>query len=439
MTTGDLYELFKKHPKVSKDTREDVKGAIYFSIRGENYNGNRFAKDALKKGAAYVVVDDLSVLPSDDHRYIHVPDSLRALQDLASFHRSKLNGEVIAITGSNGKTSTKELMARVLSRKYSVFATPGNYNNHIGIPLMLLQTPKESEFVIVEMGASKVGDVESYCRIANPDYGIITNVGQAHLETFGGLEGVRRGKGELYSHIAKKGKKVFICADEKHLPGMAKERKGLDVVPYFESDLPIDAKNKFCANLIESEPQILFEVNEKSGDSHLINSTLHGEYNFRNILTAMAVGYYFDVSIKEMAKAIQSYRPISNRSEIRHIGSNLYYFDAYNANPTSMKASLRAFHASFPTDKVLVIGDMLELGEYAETAHQNLVDYIKQLSGVKQVFLVGEELRKTEVSNKFHKYDSVKDLKKEWKKKNWQNQNIFLKGSRSIGLEKLIE
>ncbi len=439
MTTRELYRLFKKHPKVSKDSRENVTGAIYFSIHGDNFDGNRFAKDALDKGAAYAVVDDLSVLPSDDQRYIHVADSLKALQDLAALHRSKFEGEVIAITGSNGKTSTKEILARVLSRKYSVFATPGNYNNHIGIPLMLLQTPIDSDFVVVEMGASRVGDIESYCRIAKPDYGIITNVGQAHLETFGGEEGVRRGKGELYTHIAKKGKKVFLCTDEKHLLGMAKEREGIDIYPYFESELPIDEKNKFCAHLIESEPQILLEVNEANGGSHLINSSLHGEYNFRNILTSLAVGYYFDVSIKEMAKAIQSYRPISNRSEIRRIGSNLYYLDAYNANPTSMKASLKSFDASYPTDKVLVIGDMLELGEYSAAAHQKLVDYIKTLPGLTEVFLVGEKLSKTIGSGQFHKYDSVKDLKKEWKKWDWKNQNIFLKGSRSIGLENLLE
>jgi UDP-N-acetylmuramoyl-tripeptide--D-alanyl-D-alanine ligase len=439
MTIPELYKLYLAHPKVSKDSRENLKDAIYFSIRGDRFDGNTFAKAALKKGAAYAVVDDLSVIDPNDSRYIHVSNALNTLQELAAHHRSHFQGKVIAITGSNGKTTTKELMARILSRKYSVSATPGNYNNHIGIPLMLLQTKVDTEWVIVEMGASEIGDISSYCRIARPDYGLITNVGQAHLETFGGEEGVRQGKGELYSYISENGKRVFICADEDHLQQMAREREISNPVLYYESDLPLEDKNEFRAHLLQSNAEILFEIAEKESKSILFSSGLQGRYNFRNILSALAVGYYFDVPLKEMEAAVRTYQPISNRSEVRRIGMNEYYLDAYNANPTSMKASLQAFNASRPERKVLVIGDMLELGEYSKKAHQQLVDYVDQLSGIAEVFLVGEHFMRTQTSDRFQKYLNVDKLKLDWEKYNWQNHFIFLKGSRSIKLEKLLE
>ena len=439
MTIRELYKLYLAHPKVSKDTRDNLKDAIYFSIRGERYDGNTFAKAALEKGAAYAVVDDLSVVDPDDSRYIHVANALDTLQELAAYHRSQFQGTVIAITGSNGKTTTKELMARVLERKYTVSATPGNYNNHIGIPLMLLQTDVHTEFVIVEMGASRIGDIASYCQIARPDYGLITNVGQAHLETFGGEEGVRQGKGELFSYISNNGKQVFICADESHLQQMARNREVSKPVLYGESDLPVETPNHFHAHLLQSESEIMFEVTKKDHNSVLFSSSLQGLYNFRNILSAIAVGYYFDVPIQEMKAAIRTYKPISNRSELRKLGTNEYYLDAYNANPTSMKASLQSFNASRPKNKVLVIGDMLELGEYSEKAHQDVVDYVEQLSGVTEVFLVGEHFMATKTSDHFQKFLNVEDLKLEWVKREWRNSYIFLKGSRSVKLEKLLD
>jgi len=439
MTIQELYQLYQQYPKVSKDTREKLDGAIYFSIRGDRFDGNAFASEALKKGAAFAVIDDLSVADPNDNRYIHVSDALKTLQNLAAYHRLQFQGKVIGITGSNGKTTTKELLTRILRVKFSVSSTPGNYNNHIGIPLMLLQTSVDVDFVVVEMGASRIGDIASYCKIAKPDYGLITNVGKAHLETFGGEEGVRQGKGELYTFIAQSGKQVFLCPDEKHLERMAKDRGISHPVKYYESDLPVEGTQEFRAHLLQSTSEILFEVVQQGGEKVLVTSQLQGRYNFRNILAGMAVGNYFGVSIRQMAQAIQTYRPDANRSESRIIGSNEYYLDAYNANPTSMMVSLQAFHEARPKNKVLVIGDMLELGNYAQKAHQDLVDYIASLSGVTAVFLVGQHLLQTKTSSLFLRYKTVEKLKKDWEKKKWENQHIFLKGSRSIRLEKLLE
>lgn len=439
MTIEELYSLYLAFPQISKDSRENLKGAIYFSLRGDRFDGNIFAAEALKKGAAYAVVDDLSVIDPEDPRYIHVANAQDTLQKLAAFHRSNFKGEVIAITGSNGKTTTKELMARVLSKKFTVSATPGNYNNHIGIPLMLLQTSADTEFVIVEMGASRVGDIASYCKVARPDYGLITNVGDAHLETFGGRAGVRQGKGELYTHISKFGKRVFICADEDHLQGMAKERGILNPILYYDSDLPNESRYAFRAKLIEHKSHILFEVMGEYGNSTLITSSLQGEYNYRNILTSMAVGHYFNIPVEDMARAIKGYHSKSNRSEIRIIGSNEYYLDAYNANPTSMKLSLEAFNTSRPTQKVFVLGDMLELGDYSRAAHQEIVDFVSQFEGVQAVFLVGSEFMKTNAPKSFEKFSSVHDLKADWTSYQWTNKHIFLKGSRSVSLEKLLD
>ncbi len=439
MTIKELYSIYLAHPKVSKDTRDNVEGAIYFSLKGDRFDGNKFAQDALNKGAAYVVVDDLSAVDPNNSRVIHVSDGLKTLQLLARYHRAQFEGKVIAITGSNGKTSTKELMARVLRMSYTVSSTPGNYNNHIGIPLMLLQTPMDADYVIVEMGASRIGDIASYCDIAQPDYGLITNVGEAHMETFGGKEGVRQGKGELYSYISKNGGRVFICADEDHLQKMAKVRGINKPVLYYDSDMPNENINEFRAHVIEWQTKILFEVDDANGITHLISSSLHGLYNYRNILSAMAVGNYFGVPIAAMAKAVNTYKPNANRSEVRKIGTNEYYLDAYNANPTSMKLSLDAFNGARPDRKVLVLGDMLELGDYSGKAHQEIVDYIEQFQGVDKIFLVGSEFGKTNYSDDMQKFQSVQDLKRVWERSNWQNQYIFLKGSRSIQLEKLLD
>jgi UDP-N-acetylmuramoyl-tripeptide--D-alanyl-D-alanine ligase len=434
-----LYQLYLEYPKVRKDTRSDVEGAIYFALKGPRFDGNQFAKTALDQGAAAVVVDNLANLSEGDDRVIYVSDVQTTLQQLASYHRNKFQGKVIAITGSNGKTTTKELLSNVLKRRYRVSSTPGNYNNHIGIPLMLLGTSANVDFAVVEMGASAVGEIQSYCKIVRPEYGIITNIGQAHLEGFGGIEGVVRGKGELYDYLANNDGHAFLCSDEEYLYEMAVERGVKNKTIYFDSDIPRIIENEFCGQLLQEHPNILCEIQDQSGDVHLLSSNLNGKYNYRNILAALSVGTFFNVPYPEMVRAIQLYNPNNNRSQVFELDDVEYVLDAYNANPTSMKLSLEAFSASRSKAKVLVIGDMLELGKYSQRAHQEIVDSIKNLKKISAVFLVGKCFKETHTPEGYFKFNTVGDLKKVWNPKDFAGKSVFLKGSRSLELERLID
>ncbi len=433
-----LYQFYLEHPKVRKDTRVDLEDAIYFALQGARFDGNTFAKKALDQGAAAVVVDDLSFVSKDDDRVFYVSEVLKTLQQLASYHRSQFQGKVIAITGSNGKTTTKELLSNVLKRTYSVSATPGNYNNHVGIPLMLLGTATDVDFAIVEMGASAVGEIESYCKIVRPDYGLITNIGQAHLEGFGGIEGVVKGKGELYDYLAKTDGHAFLCSDEDYLHEMAEERGIDNKTVYYDSEIPSMTGREFSGQLLREYPNILCQIQNQSGNTHLVSSNLHGLYNYRNILAALAVGSFFNVPAHEMVRAIQLYKPNNNRSQIYELDDVEYVLDAYNANPTSMKLSLEAFVESRSNEKILVIGDMLELGKYSQKAHQEIVDNIQNLKGVSEVFLVGNCFMDTDAPLDYSKFKTIDELKKMWNPKNFVGKSVFLKGSRSLELERLI-
>lgn len=434
----ELYELFLQNPKVTKDTREEVKDSIYFALTGPNFNGNKFAEEALEQGAAYAVVDDLSVLNQADHpKLLHVENVLRSLQQLASFHRDHIKAPVLAITGSNGKTTTKELVAKVLSKKFKVHYTKGNYNNHIGLPLTILQINAKVEFVVLEMGASAQKEIASYCTIAKPDYGLITNVGRAHLEGFGGEEGVRKGKGELYEYLAKNQGVVFVNSDERYLDRMA--QKVPNRISYHSGAKAHTSKKNIAIQIVRTEPNVLCRFQGNDQQEYIIESTLMGRHNFMNIMSAVAVGTYFEVSDAQIKRAIELYQPTNNRSQIFRFEGVKYVKDAYNANPDSMKSMVESFAAWDDPHKVLVLGDMLELGRASELAHQQIVDFVAQLQNIEEVYLVGNQFYKTLTPPKIRKYVTVDSLLQEWRHSTFRGKTVLLKGSRGIALEKLVQ
>lgn len=358
-----LYDLFTEHPSISTDSRRIASDSLFFALRGASFDGNRFAADALAQGAAYAVVDDPAAAAADRERTLLVPEVLAALQELAREHRRRLGLPILAITGSNGKTTTKELVSRVLSERFEVYATRGNLNNHIGVPLTLLSMTRDTEFGVVEMGASACGEIALLCSIAEPNYGLITNIGLAHLEGFGGPEGVRRGKGELYDYLADSGGRAFVASNDDTLVTMAVQHDPL-AVEYYSDSL---------------------------GDG--MENHLEGAYNRPNIAAAVALGRYFDVDEARIRHAIASYRPDNNRSQRTETAHNTLVVDCYNANPSSMRAALRNFRNEQPgerTSKVLILGDMLELGIWSREEHAAAVREACAIPDAR-IFLVGRE------------------------------------------------
>ena len=361
---SELYDIFRRHPRISTDTRRIEPGSVFFALHGATFDGNRFAADALSKGAAYAVVDDPAAVIGD--RTVLVGDTLEALQELAREHRRELAIPILAISGSNGKTTTKELVSRVLAERFEVYATHGNLNNHIGVPLTLLAMTRDTEFGVVEMGASACGELALLASVAEPNYGILTNIGLAHLEGFGGPEGVRRGKGELFDFLAANGGHAFVPADDEILTGMAAERDSL-------------AAEYYSASLADG-----------------IENHLEGSYNRFNIAAAVAVGHYFDVPDERIRHAIASYVPDNNRSQRIGTSRNTLVADCYNANPSSMRASVGNFLAE-PLEerqrRVLILGDMLELGDWSEREHAAIIEMAAQ-DPEAELLLVGPEFAK---------------------------------------------
>ncbi|MBQ2727823.1 MAG: UDP-N-acetylmuramoyl-tripeptide--D-alanyl-D-alanine ligase [Alistipes sp.] len=404
-----LYDLFQAHPIISTDTRRITPGSLFFALRGTSFDGNRFAADALAKGAVAAVVDDPTV--ATDERYVVVEDVLTALQELAREHRRTLQIPILAIAGSNGKTTTKELVSRVLAQKYHIYATRGNLNNHIGVPLTLLAMTTETEFGIVEMGASACEEIARLCEIAEPDFGLLTNVGRAHLEGFGGVEGVRRGKGELYDYLASTGGTAFVRQDDAMLKAMAEERPTLTVIHY-------------AAQLAEG-----------------IEHHLEGDFNRYNVAAAVAVGAYFSIPLTAIGHAIASYQPDNNRSQRMQTERNTLIVDCYNANPTSMQASIRNFlnePLGAHKRRILILGDMRELGAWAEEEHRAILDEVTDTAA--EVWLVGEEFTRAATTARtpmvcFDRCDALCQ---------WLHDTpptealILIKGSHSIGLERTI-
>lgn len=411
-----LYEIFRQYPQVTTDSRKVTEGSIFFALRGDKFDGNRFAAQAIADGAVMAVVDDVSMCP-DGANYFIVDDVLATLQELARMHRRALGLPVVAVTGTNGKTTTKELLTAVLAKKCRVASTRGNLNNHIGVPLTLLSLTPADEVAVVEMGASACGEIAALCSIAEPDYGIITNIGRAHLDGFGGVEGIRRGKGELYDWLTANGGRAFVNSADEVLMTMAQERTKLEVTPYS----PVTVEG-WKSNLV-------------------------GEYNLFNIAAAVAVGAHFGVEQELMREAIADYEPTIHRSQVMRSENNVVIADCYNANPSSMEAALRNF-AKMPlpegvTQKVAILGDMLELGAWSRDEHAKAFADARHAVGAGELLLVGSEFSKAAPAEKgtprtVHTFADRTELEKYIARKPISEALVLVKGSNGVGLEKIL-
>ncbi len=428
MNTEQLHQLFLQHPVVSTDSRRIPEGCIFFALKGQNFDGNKFAEESLGKGAAYAVIDNPDY--AGNTRLILVEDVLKSLQLLANYHRKQLNIPVLAITGTNGKTTTKELIAAVLQQKFQVTYTQGNLNNHIGVPLTLLSITNQTEIAVVEMGANHPGEIAELCRIAEPDLGIITNIGKAHLEGFGSFEGVVRTKAEMYDYLRENNGRCFINMDNDLL---VKQAINLEQLSYGNTaDVQLQGKPE------SSTYYLTVKVLFPKGWLYL-KSKLIGSYNFENILAAARVGLYFGVDPLLIQKGIENYQPSNNRSQLIQKGSNRIIMDAYNANPTSMMASLKNFAEIKNSQKMLILGDMLELGEHAAEEHQKIADFINQ-EDFDTVYLVGKHFAKVNTGIKPKKFDNIELLFDYlYQQKPVEDTLILIKGSRGIQLEKILD
>lgn len=415
MKIEDLYTLYTQHYKVDTDTRKIRKNSIYFALKGENFNGNVFAEEALKKGASYCVVDEKEYATND--AIILVDNVLSTLQQLASYHRDQITYPILGLTGSNGKTTTKELIYCVLKRKFKAVATIGNLNNHIGVPLTILSFDKDTEFGIVEMGANHLKEIAFLCSIAKPDYGYITNFGKAHLEGFGGLEGVIKGKSELYKYLKEYHKKVFVNYQDQKQIDLTKD---VDRI-LFDQNIKLTASEPFL---------------EVSFDDTLVKSHLIGTYNFSNLSCAISIGKYFSISNQEIKEALESYIPSNNRSQIIKTSNNEVILDAYNANPTSVEEALKSFYSMNRKNKAIILGDMFELGDDALVEHQKIADLVQSL-GFSSMYLVGENYYATKTD--ILKFNSFDDLKNELRKNPVSDMTVLIKGSRGMALERVLE
>lgn len=422
---SQIYKHYLVSRKVSTDTRKISEGSVFFALKGPNFNANRFADEAIEKGASIAVIDDADY--KKDERYILVEDGLSALQELATYHRDRLSIPVIGLTGSNGKTTTKELIYTALSAKYNVLATKGNLNNHIGVPLTLLEITPEHEIAIIEMGANHVGEIALLCSLAKPSHGLITNIGKAHLEGFGGIEGVIRGKSELYDHLIKSNGTVWINSQDTILSNMAKRFKS----PLF---YPSRGDYYHC----ELEPSEYF-VNVKAENGRIINTNLTGDYNFGNIAVALAIAKYFDVSDSEANSAISNYSPQNKRSQIIKKGSNSIILDSYNANPDSMAVALKNLDSISHNKKIIILGDMKELGESSVEEHRNLGELAAGIEPF-AIYLCGPEIELAkETAHVAYYFKTREEIIEDLKQKPIENALILIKASRSIGLESIVD
>lgn len=431
----NIYEKFLQSNGVSIDSRNCPKDAMFVGIKGANFDGNLFVEKALELGCKYAITDNPEIGVGNPN-IIHVEDSLKTLQDLACYHRCKFNIPVIGITGTNGKTTSKELISTVLSKEYNVLYTQGNLNNHIGVPLTLLRLNRSHNIAVVEMGANHPEEIAFLCKIARPNFGIITNVGKAHLEGFGSFEGVKKTKGELYEWIAGVEGKIFLHADNPHLCDMA---VNLDTIKYGEA-----GDNFVSGKIISCTPYINVSLNlngNASGESQTyeINTQLIGDYNLSNILSAACIGRYFGVMDEDIVAALSEYTPTNNRSQCTRTERNTLIVDAYNANPTSMEAAIKNFSKIETSDKkVLILGDMKELGEDSEAEHIKVLNQIKSL-GLAECYFVGSEFSKVAPSLGFTQCFSDVDLLAEYLQSDpISNSTILIKGSNSTKLTKIV-
>ncbi len=430
ITIEELYQLYKKYPLITTDSRNVVKGSIFFALKGETFDGNKFAVEAINQGCAAAVVDDKSVV---HEKCYQVNNVLAALQNLANFHRIILGLRVIGITGTNGKTTTKELINAVLSKKYKVFATKGNLNNHIGVPITLLSLTSDINIAIVEMGANHPREIALLSSIAEPDYGIITNIGKAHLEGFGSFEGVKNTKGELYKHIADNNGCVIYNSENDILLELIKRYRLEDKsVPYgvglAKAEINQSSKSPFLS--------VDIELDDDKNTSMTINTNLVGLYNFENVLAAITVGLFMNVPIESIKVALENYTPSNSRSQLVKTSKNEVILDAYNANPSSMEVAVRNFASFDVSNKVVIVGEMLELGEYSTAEHQRIADLIKSFNFAKTIF-IGQSFKNYAEGVLF--FENSKLCAEYLINNRLQNSLILLKGSRGVKLETVME
>lgn len=430
MTIAQLYQTYLKHPQICTDTRKITQGCLFFALKGDNFNGNTFAKQAIAAGASFVVIDEEFYKESE--QFIMVNNVLQTLQQLATYHRQQLNIPVIGLTGSNGKTTTKELINAVLSPKFKTSATLGNLNNHIGVPLTLLAIPTDTQIAIVEMGANHQKEIEMLSAICQPNYGLITNIGKAHLEGFGGFEGVKKGKGELYSFLEVANATLFINADNSQLIDIMGSKKFKETITYGTAN-----NNFLSGKLLANNPFLLVQWQSGNVKSQ-VQTLLTGSYNFENILVAITVGLKFGLTVDEINEGIKGYNPQNNRSQILKTAHNTVICDYYNANPTSMLAAIKNINDLKADNKILILGDMFELGNDAALEHQNIVSDALSYNFTDCIF-IGSEFCKVTPSAKAKFFINTLKAHNYLKEFPLQNALVLLKGSRGMKLEGLLD
>lgn len=425
MTIEELYHIYRQYPSVQTDTRKLQAGDIFFALKGDNFNGNAFAKQAVDNGAAFAIVDESQYeIPG---KTILVENVLTTLQQLAKYHRQQFSIPVLAITGSNGKTTTKELIHAVLSSSFKTYTTEGNLNNHIGVPLTILKTRPDAELAVIEMGANHIGEIASYCTYALPTHGLITNCGKAHLEGFGSEEGVRRGKGELFDHLRSHHGTAFAMWDYDYLRRMS---KGIPaVIKYGTANADVEGL------AIKNEPFLEVAVS-KGPNITSIKTQLVGEYNLPNVLAAVAIGNYFKVPADKIKQAIENYIPSNSRSQLLKKGTNTIIMDAYNANPSSMKLAIENFAKLHPENKVLMLGAMAELGNESLAEHKAIIELIKQYTWGKVILIGGDFLK---IEHPFISFSNAAEAKTWLQQQYFENTYLLIKGSRSSKMELVLE
>lgn len=421
-----LLDLFLQHPSVTIDSRDCPKGSLFFALKGDNFNGNKFAKSALENGCSYAIVDEWE--EAENAQIILVEDVLSALQELAHDYRQTLSIPIIGITGTNGKTTTKELMANVLSQKYATWCTQGNYNNHIGVPLTLLSIKPEHEIAVIEMGANHPGEIKFLVNIVCPDYGIITNVGKAHLEGFGSLDGVIKTKGELYTYLCNHDGKVFMNLNNAYL------QNELGDYPFLSYGLE-NEKAEVNGEISEAKPFIHLNWQYKN-QKHTIETQFIGKYNAENMLAAIRIGLEFGVQPDAINLGLSSYKPCNSRSQYIETKHNKLIVDAYNANPTSMEAAIQNFTDLELNNKIFILGDMLELGSHSDMEHARIIALLQKMK-VEDAYLIGDFFY--EHNSPFHHFHTVSEARNELLKNPLQNKSILVKGSNGIGLTQLLD
>jgi UDP-N-acetylmuramoyl-tripeptide--D-alanyl-D-alanine ligase len=433
MQIKDLYRIYLKSSGIATDTRQNLNDTLFFALKGENFDANDFALDAIDKGASFAVVDKKSL--GDDPALIFVEDCLQTLQELARYHRSQINIPIIAITGSNGKTTTKELLTAVLSKKFQTFSTPGNLNNHIGVPLCLLKLNNSYEIAVLELGANHVGENQFLTELCLPTHGITTNIGKDHLGEFGGMEGVITAYKEFVDYFNEnKQFSFFLNLDDPNLPGLTHTQ---NVISYSTGKKHPDIKGQVLYDSMMLHAGISYSHENEITDIE-IKSNLIGDFNIYNILAAYAIGNSFDIANQDIKEAIEAFIPRSNRSQLMHFGTNTVVLDAYNANPSSMELSIQSISKLNHPNKMVILGDMFELGEYSEAEHKHIVELLKK-SNIHHIILVGKEFGKFASEIECNHFENALEVKNWLHSSQTEHAFIYVKGSRGMKLEKVFE